>query len=101
MDWRYDYVVPMAAEIRVRAGWPIEGAKVLHFVGPAKPWMADAMLRWTEGNSAFKPHPAYRWWTDAWMACLTRVHIDAAGHRLRERRHVPGAGGGLAGRAGR
>lgn len=37
------------------------------------------MLRWTEGNSACKPHPAYRWWTDTCMACLTRAHIDAAG----------------------
>ena len=94
VDWRYDYVVPMAAEIRTRAGWPMEDAKVLHFAGPAKPWMADAMLRWTEGNPACKPHPAYRWWTDAWMACLTRAHVHAAGRRWRERRHAPGAQGG-------
>ena len=85
VDWRYDYVVPMAAEIRARAGWPIEDAKALHFAGPVKPWMSDAMLRWTEGNAAFKPHPAYRWWMDAYLECLTRAHIDAAGKRLRER----------------
>ena len=89
VDWRYDYVVPMAAEIRARAGWPMEDAKALHFAGPVKPWMTDAMLRWSEGNSAFKPHPAYRWWADAYMACLTRAHIDAAASRLRERRHAP------------
>ena len=85
VDWRYDYVVPMAAEIRARAGWPIEDAKALHFAGPVKPWMTDAMLRWAEGNVAFKPHPAYRWWMDAYMECLTKAHIDAAGKRLRER----------------
>ena len=85
VDWRYDYVVPMAAEIRARAGWPMEDAKALHFAGPVKPWMSDAMLRWAEGNAAFKPHPAYRWWTDAYVECLTKAHIDTAGRRLRER----------------
>ena len=89
VDWRYDYVVPMAAEIRARAGWPMEDAKALHFAGPVKPWMADAMLRWAEGNAAFKPHPAYRWWMDAYMACLTRAHIDAVGSRLREQCQAP------------
>ena len=88
VDWRYDYVVPMAAEIRTRAGWPMEEAKALHFAGPVKPWMTDAMLRWAEGNSAFKPHPAYLWWTDAYVACLTRAHIDTAGNRLREQQMV-------------
>ena len=88
VDWRYDYVVPMAGEIRARAGWGIEDAKALHFAGPAKPWMADAMLRWTEGNAAFKPHPAYRWWMDAYIACLTKAHVDAAGRRLREGQHA-------------
>ena len=86
VDWRYDFVVPMALEIRARAGWRMEDAKALHFAGPVKPWMTQEMLRWTEGTSAHKPHHAYRLWTDAYTDCLTRAHIDAAGIRLRERR---------------
>ena len=86
VDWRYDYVVPMAAEIRARTGWRLEDGKVLHFAGPVKPWMTHAMLGWTEGNSAYKPLAANRLWTDAYLAFLTRAHIDAAGNRLRERR---------------
>ena len=89
VDWRYDYVVPMATEIRARAGWPMEEAKALHFAGPVKPWMTDAMLRWAEGNAAFKPHPAYRWWMDAYVECLTRAHVDAVGSRLREQCQAP------------
>ena len=89
VDWRYDYAVPMAAEIRARTGWRMEDAKALHFAGPVKPWMTQAMLRWADGNSAHKPHPAYRQWADAYMACLTRAHIDAARSRWREKRSAP------------
>ena len=85
VDWRYDFVVPMAAEIRARTGWRMEDAKALHFAGPVKPWMTHEMLRWTLGNSAYKPqHQAYRQWTDAYMNCLTSAHMDAARTRLRE-----------------
>lgn len=86
VDWRYDYVVPMAAEIRAQTGWRLEDAKALHFAGPVKPWMTHAMLGWTEGNSAYKPHRANRQWMETYMAFLTKAHIDAAGTRLRERR---------------
>ena len=86
VDWRYDYVVPMAAEIRAQTGWRLEDAKALHFAGPVKPWMTHAMLGWTEGNSAYKPHRANRQWMETYMAFLTKAHVDAAGTRLRERR---------------
>ena len=89
VDWRYDYAVPMAAEIRARTGWRLEDARALHFAGPVKPWMTHAMLRWIEGNSAIKPRRAYRQWTDAYMELLTEAHIHAAGRRLRRVRGTP------------
>ena len=91
VDWRYDYVVPMAAEIRSHTGWRMEDAKALHFPGPVKPWMTQEMLRWAEGNSAHKPHQAYRQWADAYMDCLTSAHVDAARTRLREVRDATAA----------
>ena len=88
VDWRYDYVLPMAAEIRARTGWRLEDAKALHFAGPVKPWMPQAMLRWTKGSPLLKPRRAYRQWTDAYMEFLTEAHINAAGGRLRQVRGV-------------
>ena len=84
VDWRYDYVVSMTAEIRALTGWRLEDARVLHFAGPVKPWMTHAMLGWAEGNSAYKPLRANRQWTDAYMEFLTEAHINAAGGRLRQ-----------------
>ena len=89
VDWRYDYIVPMAPEIRARTGWRLEDARALHFAGPVKPWMPHAMLRWTKGTSLLKPRRAYRQWTDAYMALLTEAHIGAAGRRLRRVRGRP------------
>ena len=86
VDWRYDFVVPMAGEIHAHTGWRIDDAKALHFAGPVKPWVPQTMLRWADGNSAHKPRRAYLQWADAYLAFLTRAHIDAAGNRLRERR---------------
>ena len=86
VDQRYDFVVPMAAEIRACTGWRIDDARALHFAGPVKPWAMQTMLRWADGNSAHKPRRAYLQWADAYLAILTRAHIDAAGTRLRERR---------------
>ena len=91
VDWRYDFVLPMAAEIRTRTGWRMEDAKALHFAGPVKPWMTQEMLRWTLGSAAYKPHRAYRQWADAYMDCLTSAHMDAAGTRLREVRDAAAA----------
>ena len=84
LDWRYDYIVPMASEIRSRTGWRLEDARALHFAGPVKPWMPQAMLRWTEGTPLLKPRRAYRQWTDAYMELLTEAHVGAAGRRLRQ-----------------
>ena len=82
VDWRYDYVLPMAEEILARTGWRLKDAKALHFAGPVKPWMPLAMLRWTEGRAPiFKPRQAYRQWTDAYMEFLTKAHSDAAKRR--------------------
>ena len=86
VDWRYDFVVPMAGEIHTRTGWRVADAKALHFAGPVKPWVPQTMLHWADGNSAHKPRRAYLQWADAYLAILTRAHIDAAGTRLRERR---------------
>ena len=86
VDWRYDFVVPMAGEIHTRTGWRVADAKALHFAGPVKPWVPQTMLRWADGNSAHKPRRAYLQWADAYLAILTRAHIDAAGNRLHERR---------------
>ena len=89
VDWRYDFVVPMAGEIHASEGWTVEDAKALHFAGPVKPWMTDAMLRWAEGCSALKPSPTYRHWSDAYWDCLTRAHVRGVRQRLREMQDQP------------
>ncbi len=89
VDWRYDFVVPMAAEIHARQGWAVEDAKALHFAGPVKPWMPQAMLRWTRGDAAFKPSRAYGHWTEAYVDCLARAHVRSARERLHGKRGRP------------
>ncbi len=74
----YNYPLQMARAILAREGLAPAAAKVLHFTGPVKPWSPDAMLRWTAGERRFQPHPAYSWWHEAWMECLTAAHLREA-----------------------
>ena len=78
----YDFVLPFAETLRTRASIDASSAKVLHFAGPIKPWLPEAMLRWTQGAPKDKPRDAFRLWYDAYLSCLTEAHVRRAGDRL-------------------
>ena len=82
VSWAYDFVLPFAEAIRAREGVDAESARALHFAGPVKPWMPQAMLRWTEGDPKARPRDAFRRWYDAYVACLAGAHVRSAGDRL-------------------
>ena len=82
MGWTYDFVVPMAEAIRAREGVDAGNARTLHFAGPVKPWMPEAMLRWTQGDPKRKPVDAFRLWYDAYVGCLADAHVRSARDRL-------------------
>ena len=82
VSWAYDFVLPFAEAIRARESVDAESARALHFAGPVKPWMPQAMLRWTEGDPKAKPRDAFRRWYDAYVACLADAHLRSAGDRL-------------------
>ena len=86
VSWTYDFVLPMAEAIRAREGVDAGSARALHFAGPVKPWMPEAMLRWTEGDPGAKPRDAFRRWYDAYVACLADAHVRSARDRLRTNR---------------
>ena len=92
----YNYPLHMREAILAREGLAPKDAKVLHFTGPVKPWSAAAMLRWTDGDPAFAPHPAYAWWHEAWLACLNDAHLRRAWPALATRAFggPAGVGGG-------
>ena len=79
---RYDFALPQAEAIRAREGIDAAAARVLHFSGAIKPWMPDAMLRWTLGDPDTKPRSAFRLWYDAYVASLTAAHLRTAGGRF-------------------
>lgn len=70
----YNYIPIFSAHIRKREGLHMEEAKVLHFVGPVKPWTTEAMLRWTLGDFSRKPQSAFDLWYAAYVDCLTAPH---------------------------
>lgn len=78
----YDFVLPFAETIRTREGVTINNAKVLHFAGPIKPWLPEAMLRWTQGAPKDKPRNAFRLWYDAYLSYLAAAHVRNAADRL-------------------
>ena len=71
----YNFLVPHAARIREREGLDAADAKVLHFKGPVKPWMLDAMLDKVDGRSGHTPAPHFKLWYYAWLDCVTGVHL--------------------------
>lgn len=78
----YDFVLPFAETIRTREGVNADSAKVLHFAGPIKPWLPEAMLRWTQGTPKDKPRNAFRLWYDAYLSYLAAAHVRSAADRL-------------------
>ena len=81
----YNFLIPHAARIREREGLDAADAKVLHFTRPVKPWMLDAMLDKVDGRSGHTPAPHFKLWYDAWLDCVTGVHL--------RNRHKDWAGG--------
>ena len=71
----YNFLVPHAALIRKREGLDAADAKVLHFKGPVKPWMLDAMLDKVDGGSGHAPTPHFKLWYGAWLDCITGAHL--------------------------
>lgn len=86
VGWTYNFLMWSAALIREREGIHAGNARALHFCGPAKPWMPDAMLRWTCGDPDAKPSSAFTRWYDAYVRCLTAAHMHGVGRRLGGRR---------------
>ena len=82
----YDFVLSNAEVIRVREGIDAASARALHFSGPVKPWMPEAMLRWTQGDSDHKPKDAFRRWYDAYVGYLADAHVRSARDRRRRNR---------------
>lgn len=78
----YDFVLPFAETIRTREGITINNAKVLHFAGPIKPWLPEAMLRWTQDAPKDKLRNAFRLWYDAYLNYLAAAHVRSAADRL-------------------
>ena len=71
----YNFLVPHAARIREREGLDVGDAKVLHFKGPIKPWMLDAMLDEVDGSYMYRLTPHFKLWYDAWLDCITGAHL--------------------------
>ena len=86
VGWTYDFVLTMAEAIRVREGIDAASARALHFAGPVKPWMPEAMLRWTQGDPKRKPLDVFRRWYDAYVGYLADAHVRSAGDRRRRNR---------------
>ena len=78
----YDFVVERAALIKSREGVDVEDAKALHFIGAVKPWMPEAMLRWTQGDPEHRPRGFFRLWYNAYLGCLADVHLRSAKRRF-------------------
>ena len=77
----YDFVLPFAEAIRTREGVDANSAKVLHFAGPIKPWLPEAMPRWTQGDPKDKPRNAFRLWYDV-LSYLAAAHVRSVADRL-------------------
>ena len=69
---RYNFLVRHTHLIRRREGIRPLDAKVLHYNHSVKPWMAAALPGWVLGDV---PVPLLRLWHDAWMDCLSTLHL--------------------------
>ena len=78
----YDFVLERATLIKNREGVHAEDAKALHFVGAIKPWMPEAMLRWTQGEPEHRPRDFFRLWYAAYVGCLADAHLHSAKRRF-------------------
>ena len=63
------------SQFRKREGLDAADAKVLHFKGPVKPWMLDAMLDQVDGGSEHALTPHFKLWYGAWLDCITGAHL--------------------------
>ena len=75
VGWSYDFVLPMAKAIRACA---CVDARALHFAGPVKPWMPDAMLQWAHGDPEHVPRNVFKLWYDTYLGCLADAHLRSA-----------------------
>ena len=93
VSWTYNYVLPVGAAIRAREGLDPGRAKVLHYVGPFKPWMSNGLLQWVHGDFERRPIPEFGLWYDAWLDCLTRAWLRNARKGLAGAEHFRGGEG--------
>ena len=90
VSWTYDFVPSKAEAIRAREGIDAASARALHFAGPIKPWMPEAMLRWTQGDPGHKPRDAFRRWYDAYVGYLADAHVRSTRDRRCGNRGIRG-----------
>ena len=81
-----DFVLPFAEAIRTHEGVDADSAKILHFAGPIKPWLPEAIPRWTQGAPKDKPWNTFRLWHDAYPSYLAAAHVCSAADRLARNR---------------
>lgn len=64
----FNYRVGIAAEIAERDGCRLEDARIIHYTGGKKPWMADKVLQHLFKQS--RDLTIFRLWTQAWADLL-------------------------------
>ena len=82
----YNYILTAGNTIAQREGLAAKDAKVLHYNLPVKPWMPGFMLDWLRGE---RPVPAFAWWYEAWMQCLTAGHLRNAWRKSAAAAEIP------------
>ena len=72
---RFNYLLAHQRKIRERDGTRMEQALVLHYNGRDKPWNLDGVIKVAMLQPGFVKACAL--WYDAWMRCLTGMHMRA------------------------
>ena len=75
VSWTYNYLLAHAGAIERREALPWGRAKVLHFVGPAKPWEPHRLLRRMAAGARPGILPAAKLWYGAWLDHLAGAHL--------------------------
>ena len=82
VDSTYNFMLEIAALIETHEGVRAEDAKAMHFAGAIKPWMPEAMLRWTRGDPERSPRNFFKLWYDAYLDCLADAHLRSVKRRF-------------------
>ena len=75
----YNYLLEHRATIYEREGLGLTDARVLHFNGLDKPWLAHDVLRRARRSPAFIK--ACGFWYEGYVECLEQLYLNAQGHQ--------------------